>query len=775
MQRKAIFLLYRVLQALVSPVFLLYLLWRSARNGAYLRSLSERFGWLPAQWRQTVPGAIWLHAVSVGEALAAVPLIDELRRAAPETPLFLSVGTMTGRAVAEKRIGGKVRGIFYAPFDFVWVVRRVFRLLRPSAVVILETEIWPNLFNEAARIGCGVVMVNGRISDRALSRYRRFRGLFSAVLSLSDRILAQSDTMRGRFIEIGAPAQVVENGGNLKYDFPPPAAPGDPQLLAFVGAAQDKKLWIAASTSADREIEEEDAVIAAQRGMPRWRLILAPRHPERFDAVAGKLRASGVRWTRRSALDDPEADVLLLDSVGELSGLFAFADAVFMGGTLAQKGGHNILEPAVFGKPIVAGPHLENFPDIEAAFEAARALVRIGNGGELRDAIVRAPDDGDLGRRARAAAESERGAAVRCAKAVLEVLDSKYPCYRPAQPSFAVLWFFSRIWKVAGARDLRRKRRRRRTLPVPVISVGNITTGGTGKTPVTIELLRAFEPAAPAVLTRGYGRCTKEVVMARPGEHIPPVDLTGDEAQLFLRTGAGAVGIASERYEAGEAVLAEFGPGIFILDDGFQHLQLARNFDLVLIDALDPFGRGYLLPLGRLREPLEGLKRANAFVITHSFQAPSTRGIESALRRYNPEAPIFKARTRPERWADAGGNSYDLKHFAHAPAVAFCGLGNPESFWRSLASLGIDPLDCHNYGDHHRYPPAEVRRLARHAIETGADVLLTTAKDSVNLPPGFEALIAPLKLYWLEIRIEIERGEELIRRIEAATKITKKI
>ena len=775
MQRKAIFLLYRVLQALVSPVFLLYLLWRSVRNTTYLRSLPERFGSLPASWRQTVPGAIWFHAVSLGEVLAAAPLIEELRRTAPDAPLFLSVGTLTGRAVAEKRIAGSVHGVFYAPFDFVWVVRRVLRLLRPSAVVILETEIWPNLFHEAARIGSGVVLVNGRISDRALGRYRRFHIFFSAFLSLCDRILAQSDTMRARFVRIGAPRALVETGGNLKYDFPPPATPSDPRLHEFLRAAPEKKLWIAASTSADRDIEEEDAVIVAQREMPGWRLIVAPRHPERFGAIAGKLRASGLRWTGRTALDDPGADVLLLDSVGELSGLFAFADAVFMGGTLAQKGGHNILEPAVFGKPIVVGPHLENFLDIEAAFQAARAFLRIASGGELRNAIIAAAQDRELGRRAHEAALSQRGAAARCAKAVLEVCASKYPCYRPAQPVYAVLSFFSTIWRIAGARDRDAKLRRRRTMPLPVVSVGNITIGGTGKTPVTIELLRAFQPAVPAVLTRGYGRSTKDTVVARPGDHTLPVDLTGDEAQLFLRTAASCVGIAPERFDAGEAVLAEFTPGLFILDDGFQHLQLARNFDLVLIDALDPFGRGYLLPLGRLREPLEGLKRASAFVITHSVQARSTRGIEATLRRYNPEAPVFNARTRSERWADSHGNEYPLNHFADVPAVAFCGLGNSESFWRSLDSIGIHPIDCHNYGDHHRYPPAEVRRLARHAIQIGADVLLTTSKDSVNLPPDFESLISPLKLYRLEIRVEIDRMDDLIRRIEAATEIAKKI
>jgi tetraacyldisaccharide 4'-kinase len=249
-----------------------------------------------------------------------------------------------------------------------------------------------------------------------------------------------------------------------------------------------------------------------------------------------------------------------------------------------------------------------------------------------------------------------------------------------------------------------------------------------------------------------------------PG-HIPPIELTGDEAQLYLRSVNAPMAIAPERYAAGEALLRRFAPGFLFLDDGFQHLQLARDFDLVLIDALNPFGGGYLLPLGRLREPLDGLGRATAFLITHSDERASTRGVESTLRRYNPAAPIFHACTRPGKWADAEGGAYDLAHFADMPAVAFCGLGNPESFWRSLESIGVHLIDRHEYGDHHRYSPAEIRRLARHAVQIGADALLTTAKDFVNLPSDFASLVAPLKLYWLEIRIEIDGREELIHRI----------
>ncbi len=302
LRRKAIFLLYRVAQTVASPVVLLYLLIRVLGNRRYLPTLRERLGELSALWQKTAPEAIWFHAVSVGEVLATVPLVEELRRRAPAAPIFVSTSTLAGREIADKQLAPMLSGIFFAPIDYVWMVRRVLRRIRPSVVVILETEIWPNLFREAKRIGCGLVMVNGRISDRALPRYRKYAPLFAPVLSLCDRILVQSDEMRERFTVAGAPPGIVEVGGNLKYDFKLTPLSADSPVLAFIAAGQGKPLWIAASTSTDGRVEEEDDVIAAQKQLPGWRLIIAPRKPVRFDAVAKKLDASGLRWVRRSAL-----------------------------------------------------------------------------------------------------------------------------------------------------------------------------------------------------------------------------------------------------------------------------------------------------------------------------------------------------------------------------------------------------------------------------------------------------------------------------------------
>jgi tetraacyldisaccharide 4'-kinase len=615
------------------------------------------------------------------------------------------------------------------------------------------------MFREARRVGCGLVMVNGRISDKALPAYERYVWLFREVLGLCDQILTQSELMSARFAAAGAPAAVLTVAGNLKYDFKPGCLAADSALFSFL--QQPGPVWIAASTSADDAgMEEEDAVIAAQANLPGWRLILAPRKPERFDRVARKLEAAGVRFTRRSSLTDPAAPVLLLDSIGELSAAFAHASVVFMGGTLADRGGHNVLEPAIFGKPVIAGPHLENFRDIEAHFEAHRALLRIPNGTALASAVRQAAADPDLGKRALQAAQAQQGAADRAATVVLELHRTRYPSERPPQPGFMFLWAFSKLWAYFSARDRRSKLARRRRLPVPVVSVGNITAGGTGKTPATIELIQAFD--SPALLTRGYGRSTSGTLVVLPADRPLPTALTGDETQLYLRRCRVPVGIGGDRYDAGERLLRVARPNVFFLDDGFQHVQLHREFDLVLIDSLHPFGGGNLLPLGRLREPLEGLARAHAFLITRADQGTNLPAIEYQLRRYNPAAPIFHAHTEPLRWVNKNGDTRQARELAGLPAIAFCGLGNPNSFWRTLASQDLHPIEQYSYGDHHHYPPMELKRLARHALDIGVTTLLCTEKDAVNLCPDFEGLISPLQLWWLEIGMEIDRREELL-------------
>jgi tetraacyldisaccharide 4'-kinase len=649
-------------------------------------------------------------------------------------------------------------------------------------VVVAETEIWPNLFREARRSGAGVLMVNGRISDRALSRYLKLRGFFAPVLAQANTILVQSETMRDRFLAAGAPPDAVHVAGNLKYDFKARSPqPGSP-VAALLARIRPAQVWIAASTmppATPDDVDEDDAVISAfQQLAPLYSgllLILAPRKPERFDGTARKLAQAGIPHLRRSSMggDDTLAlpGVLLLDSIGELSTLFAAADAVFMGGTLAARGGHNILEPAFFGRPVVVGPHMENFADIAADFAAAEGCVQIQSAEELApalDGLLGAPERAaEIGRRALACAEAKRGATVRTVNEIRRLFAESFPCPVPLPMQRLALGPLAKLWEIGGKIKRDRDLARQRTLRTPVVSIGNITMGGTGKTPAVLLLAERLQHRRPGILTRGYGRKTpqKYAIMA-PNARIS-VQISGDEPQMFLRSGLAPVGIGADRYEAGRMLEDRFQTGVLILDDGFQHVRLARQVDIVLVDALQPFGGCAVFPLGRLREPLEQLSRADLFLITRSRFGPMLEAIERRLRSYNPKAPIFRAAVEPQEWVDAAtGESLPVDAFDGGRVGAFCGLGNPGSFWSTLAALGLKPLDRVEFSDHHTYRPHELRRMADQFGRAGAKALLTTEKDSLNLCDRSEELVAPLRVYWLRVRMSIEREDEFLRFIE---------
>ena len=314
---------------------------------------------------------------------------------------------------------------------------------------------------------------------------------------------------------------------------------------------------------------------------------------------------------------------------------------------------------------------------------------------------------------------------------------------------------------------------RRRSLRAPVISVGNITMGGTGKTPAVLLLAEKLRHRQPGILTRGYGRNAPEkYVVLEAGARVP-VAYSGDEPQMFLRSGLAPVGIGPDRYRAGRMLEQRFRAGVLILDDGFQHVRLARRVDIVLVDALDPFGGCRLFPLGRLREPLKELRRADVLVITRAEHGRNVEAVERRLRQYNAHAPVFRAGVEPVAWVNyTTGERTAPESFAGAAAGAFCGLGNPQSFWTTLSSLGVEPLDCHSFEDHHTYRPHELRRVADVARRAGAGVLLTTGKDALNLPDRAEEILAPLAVWWLDIRMSVERGDEFLEAIEARLRQT---
>ena len=768
MKTKGIYLLYRFLQALALPVVLAYFFVRSARNLAYFPSIWQRLGFLSRSFIQTVPGAIWLHAVSVGEVLSVIELVRRLRTEFPRAPLFVSTATLPGRAMAREKLSGMATGVFYAPLDYVFAVRRVLRTLQPALVIVVETEIWPNLFREAKRAGCGLIVVNGRISDRTWRRYRLLRWFFRHAMSWPDAVLAQSATMRERYLSLGTPAQRVRIGGNLKYDFVPKQAD-----LGFFEELRSGEVWIAAST----DVDEENTVIEVFQELAQQHtsllLVIAPRKPERFDVVAAKLERAGVRFVRRSDLRAPLElpAVLLLDSMGELSSLFPLANVVFMGGTLALRGGHNILEPAFFARPIICGPHMENFREIAEQFRAAGAFVEIEAAAQLAGAVDVLLKDrsraGDLGRRALECAEANRGATERALAAVREITADACPRFRPHCAAFWLSWPLSCLWRWVGAWKRKRDFGRRRKLDAAVISVGNLTMGGTGKTPLVLYLAEEMRRAdhRPGILSRGHGRHSLEKhLILEPAARVP-VSQSGDEPQMFLRAGVAPVGIGSDRFETGRILQERFGADVLILDDGFQHVRLARQADIVLIDAIRPFGGGEVFPLGWLREPLEALARAEIIVITRSECSPGTFDLKYAIRRYNARAPIFYSRAVPEYWVEAGSGR-QVPELTVSRVGAFCGLGNPESFWCSLDGMGLDTVQRVVFDDHHMYRAREVRRMAQQFVAAKAEAAITTEKDVINLGEGNAGLFAPLTLYWLKIRTAIDREAEFLELIE---------
>jgi 3-deoxy-D-manno-octulosonic-acid transferase len=675
-----------------------------------------------------------------------VELIRRVRTTQPHAEIFVSVSTLAGREVADRRLAGLANGVFYAPLDYRSVIRRVLRRIRPAVVIVLETEIWPNLYRESKRAGASLMVVNGRISDRALPRYRQWRGFFKHVLRWPDAILVQSEQDRERYLMAGAPEDHVRVAGNLKYDFTPAAGVeldlgGDP-------------IWIAASTTAPVEPgdpDEDDVVIEAYKKIsvryPRLLLIIAPRRPERFPVVAEKLAQAGVSHVIRSRSGSSHVSpgVLLLDSIGELAGLFERATVVFMGGTLSQRGGHNILEPAYFGKPVIVGPHMENFAEIMQEFSAADAVVKIDGPDALTSAVESLLDNParamEIGGRARALAMAKRGTADHIVQQLFAAADESVPDPPHTLEARLTRGPLAAIWTAGHSLNIARSHPKK--LDTPVISIGALVMGGAGKSPFVAYLAQRLADAGrnPAILTRGYGRKSRLDVILPRGENSP-VEQTGDEAQTYVRQAAAHVGIGRDRYEVGRRLERELKPDVFLLDDGFQHFRLQRDRNIVLIDALDPLAGG-VFPLGRLREPFTALARATAVVITRAEDRHT--GIEKLIRRYNSHAPIFRARVIPEGELPAG------------PVAAFCGLGQPRTFWRTLQILGIKAAPRLVFPDHHRYTSADLAEISRQAMASGAQALVTTEKDMMNVPAG---AALPLKIYCLRIGIEIEIENE---------------
>jgi 3-deoxy-D-manno-octulosonic-acid transferase len=417
-----------LLLALASPVWLV----RMERQGKYRAGLAERLGRVaPRLLNQTAPTStgrtLWLHAVSVGEVLAIAGLVTEIRKVLPAWRVVVSTTTATGQKLAREKFGDT--NVFYFPLDFAFSIRPYLRALRPEIIVLAETEFWPNLLRLGAESGAKIAVVNARISDRSFPRYRALRALVRPMLSNISAFLTQTDEDARRLIEIGATPARVEVGGNLKFDIKlPTQSPVVDRIKSALSKGGATHVIVSGSTV---EGEESLVVEAFRRVLAQYRdsvMILAPRHPERFAAVEALLRSSGIRFWRRSQWDDEplSAGIFLLDTIGELGSVYSLANIAFVGGSLVPRGGHNILEPAFFARPIMVGPHTENFRDIIAIFRKADALVVV-EGSELGSVFLSLLGDISartaLGDRAAAVLKQHVGATARMLGVIRRLLD----------------------------------------------------------------------------------------------------------------------------------------------------------------------------------------------------------------------------------------------------------------------------------------------------------------------------------------------------------------
>ena len=407
------------------------------RRGKAIGSLRERFGRLPVAVNPDRRPSIWVHAVSVGEALAVRPLLQALRKAYPEHRLVVSTTTATGQRVV-RGFGGEVDGACYAPFDFPSSVNRALDRIAPELLIVVDTEIWPNLLRVCRRRGVGTLIVNGRLSDRSFPRYRLVRCCMRRVLADVGRVCAQTEEWGRRFVAIGAEPARVTITGSLKFDaVAGPEAPGGGDagegggLRAAFDFARRRPVVIAASTLRGEEEPVLCAFARVRQVHAEALLVIAPRHPERFDEARGIAERAGHRVAMRSELHpgrDPGTDVVILNTLGELGRLFDIASAVFVGGSLVPAGGHNLIEPAASGRAIVIGPHMENFADVAREFVSRGAAIQVRDAGELEEVLARLMRDGEqrtrLGKAARAIVDANRGATRRTLDEVAGLLPS---------------------------------------------------------------------------------------------------------------------------------------------------------------------------------------------------------------------------------------------------------------------------------------------------------------------------------------------------------------
>lgn len=809
---------------LIIPVFMI----RSIRERGFVERIRQSFGFFPKGALDPVAkkNCIWVHAASVGEIVATSPLIKEFRREFPKSPILVSVVTTSGYEMAN-RIIKDADSIIYFPLDLPFVSESVFKKIFPRVFLNVETELWPNFLKAARENQVPVMMVNGRISEKSVKHYKYMFSILRDMIGTVKLFAMASSVDAGYIKQLGAPDELVTVTGNTKFDqtYTDVTDAQRAKILSDMGLTDAKEIFLAGSTHRGEENFVLKAFKAIRENHPKARLIIAPRELLRTREVVALCKAAGFTVGTRTELQKrpPKGeDIIILDTIGELGQVYSVGNVIYVGGSLVSHGGHNILEPAAHGKAIIVGHHMENFKDLHALFKNRNACVTVKDADELAAQAKKLFDEPDERRRLEEETikivHENRGASRKSAVLLRQML-TEYEAKENArrlrtaekienvQTYFLklihdedvsgaftpliifVLYIGSLIYKwLVNLRLLGYELgfSGKERLNCFVISLGNITVGGTGKTPTAQRLAKEIRDMGyrVVILNRGYrAKFYGEVGIVSDGESLKmDAAQAGDEAFMLAKHLPNVpVLIGARRAVTGQYAIEHFGAQVVILDDGFQHWQVIRDFDILLIDAVSVFGNGHLLPRGTLRESMSHISRADVCLMTKVDQARegSCELIRETVQKYNAAAQIVESIHEPRcliplaDWSvDLAGEGVDVGTLNGRRVMAVSAIGNPASFERTLSDLGAEIISSLRYPDHHDYTVAEMEDILRRAESFAAEMIVVTEKDAVKIPAEVarEAWRIPVYVICVEVKFKAGAEEfhnELRRRLEA--------
>lgn len=828
------YIIYNLLMIGAFFLILPYFIYRSVCEKGFTRRFRQCLGGISDEEIAAVAHkeCIWIHGASVGEIVATSPLVKEIRKAMPDAPILVSAVTVGGYDMA-KQIIPEADAIIYFPLDLPFVSESFVKRIKPRIFLPVETELWPNFLRALRERNIPVMMVNGRISEKSVKTYRYLFGIWEDMLDTVSRFCMQSSIDADYIRYLGAVPGKIYVTGNTKFD-QTYASVTEEDLANYkkeLGIAGAYPVIVAGSTHNTEEKAVFDAFKEILAVYPDARVVIAPRKTERTSEITRLAGQYGFKVGLRSELlkvegDRPKCQVLIIDTIGELGRIYSVGDVVFVGGSLINHGGHNVLEPAAHAKPIVVGPSMQNFKDSYSLLSKVGACKMVANTQELTQELLDIIKNDERREKMGAASlqviKENRGAAVRSIEYLKDLIDmtvvptvvnSEYAknvrnlhdegggrlrhgdaiiqyVYQMAHGKqkpllgmllLAILRVFSYVYGFGVRCKLglyKAGLKKQVKLDCCVISIGNITVGGTGKTPTAQKVATMIKNMGynVVILNRGYrSHWDKEMGLVSDGKKIFMTAYeAGDEAYLMAKTLPGIpVIIGKNRSVTGKFAVEKLNAEVIIMDDGYQHWQLYRDLDMVLVDTFNMFGNGCLLPRGTLREPLTNLDRAGLFLFTKTDQSSqlSRNNLRYTLAKYNDEAPVIESVHHPKNFVEIADwykgiyeNTHDLSELQGKKVMVFSAIGNPSSFEQTLSSIGIEILEAIRYPDHHDYGMLEMQYITERASSKEAVALITTAKDAVKIPTEFIYFNRDLPLYILNMDIMITEGKEMFEK-----------